>query len=204
MKKVILLFIIIGTTKVFSQDVDIPIVKNIIKFGVKGGLNFNAPGDITQAPSQFSNIEEAKDQVSGFYVGVYSQIKLFMLYARPELHFTKYNTNFANITVGQSRIEAPVSLGFKFLPVLSGFAGPTFRYQLAGDASDYSIDNVTNNATLGIHFGVRAHFGKLGVDIRYDRGITEEESTILSSNNLNVGTIDNRPNLLSLGISYAF
>lgn len=204
MKKVILLFIIIGTTKVFSQDVDIPIVKNIIKFGVKGGLNFNAPGDITQTPSQFSNIEEAKDQVSGFYVGVYSQIKLFMLYVRPELHFTKYNTNFDNITVGQSRIEAPVSLGFKFLPVLSGFAGPTFRYQLAGDASDYSIDNVTNNATLGIHFGVRAHFGKLGVDVRYDRGITEEESTILSSNNLNVGTIDNRPNLLSLGISYAF
>jgi hypothetical protein len=127
-----------------------------------------------------------------------------MLYVRPELHFTKYNTNFDNITVGQSRIEAPVSLGFKLLPVLSGFAGPTFRYQLAGDASDYSIDNVTNNATLGIHFGVRAHFGKLGVDVRYDRGITEEESTILSSNNLNVGTIDNRPNLLSLGISYAF
>ena len=57
MKKVILFLIIIGTTKVFSQDVDIPIVKNIIKFGVKGGLNFNAPGDIAQAPSQFSNIE---------------------------------------------------------------------------------------------------------------------------------------------------
>ena len=89
MKKVIILFIIIGTTKVFSQDVDIPIVKNIIKFGVKGGLNFNAPSDITLTSSQFSNIEDAKDQVSGFYVGFYSQIKLFMLYVRPELHFYK-------------------------------------------------------------------------------------------------------------------
>ena len=76
MKKVIILFIIIGTTKVFSQDVDIPIVKNIIKFGVKGGLNFNAPSDITLTSSQFSNIEDAKDQVSGFYVGFYSLMYL--------------------------------------------------------------------------------------------------------------------------------
>ena len=204
MKKILLILLVIGTTQVFSQDADIPVVNKFLKFGFKGGLNFNSSGDVTQIVSDFSGIDDAKEQVSGFYVGVYTELKLLMLYLRPELHFTKYDTNFDNITVGQSRIEAPVSLGLKVLPILSGFAGPTFRYQLAGDDSDYSIENVTSNATLGVHFGVRLHLGKLGIDVRYDRGISEQESTLLSSNNVNIGKIDNRPNLLSLGLSYAF
>ena len=40
-------------------------------------------------------------------------------------------TTFDELTVGKSRIEAPVSLGFKLLPIISAFAGPTYRYELS-------------------------------------------------------------------------
>ena len=42
MKKILLILIVIGTTQVFSQDADIPVVNKFLKFGFKGGLNFNS------------------------------------------------------------------------------------------------------------------------------------------------------------------
>ena len=207
MKKIIILLLVLGFTKAYAQEPVVPVAKKVvnkfIKFGTKAGLNFNAPSDIDELSSEFSNVDNAKESVSGFYIGVYSEIKILMLYLRPELHFTKYDTNYDNITVGQSRIEVPVSLGIKVLPILSGFAGPTFRYKLEGDKRDYSIGKAAD-ATLGIHFGVRIHLGKLGLDVRYDRGISKEEVNILSENDIKIGLIDNRPRVLSLGLSYAF
>ena len=50
-----------------------------------------------------------------------------MLYLRPELHYSEFKDN---LKVTQSRIEAPISLGLKILPILSGFAGPTLRYEM--------------------------------------------------------------------------
>ena len=98
--------------------------------------------------------------------------------------------------------KAPTDRHEPMLMVIDYGKGRIFHTTLGHD--DYSIENVTSNATLGVHFGVRLHLGKLGIDVRYDRGISEQESTLLSSNNVNIGKIDNRPNLLSLGLSYAF
>ena len=56
MKKILLILIVIGTTQVFSQDADIPVVNKFLKFGFKGGLNFNSSGDVTQIASDFSGL----------------------------------------------------------------------------------------------------------------------------------------------------
>jgi hypothetical protein len=46
--------------------------------------------------------------------------------------------------------------------------------------------------------------GKIGIEGRIERGFSENEAQLLSQNNINVGVIDNRTTVLSLGISYAF
>ena len=141
----------------------------------------------------------------GFGVlGFYSQIKVLMLYVRPELHFTTYETNFGNVigNIKTSRIEAPVSVGIKILPILSGFAGPTFRYKLKGD--EKKLETITSNATMGVHFGVRVHMGKLGIDVRLDRAISKEETKLLGNNSVSDVEFDSRPNTISVGLSYAF
>ena len=61
-----------------------------------------------------------------------------------------------------------------------------------------------NKSTMGVHYGARLNFKKLAIDIRYDRGITKEETLLLSSNDISIGNIDQRPNLLSVGLSYTF
>ena len=53
------------------------------------------------------------------------------------LHFSKFETSFDELTIGKSRLEAPVSVGFKLLPILSAFAGPTYRYELSKENDNY-------------------------------------------------------------------
>ena len=90
------------------------------------------------------------------------------------------------------------------LPILSAFAGPTYRYVLSEDVQEYSIESLEGDSTLGLHFGARIHLGKLGIDARIERGISENEAQLLSKNNINAGVIDNRATVLSVGLSYAF
>lgn len=192
---ILILFILKAFTSIQAQGFD---------FGLKVSLNFNSSGDIKNLSTKFPSINDTKSQVNGFNFGLYGQLKLAMLYVRPEIYFSKFETTYDELTVGKSRIEAPVSIGFKLLPVISVFAGPTYRNELIKENKDYTIESLKGNSTLGVHLGARIHFGKIGIDARLERGISENESKLLSKNNINAGVIDNRTTLLSVGISYAF
>jgi len=175
-----------------------------LEYGLKAGLNLNSSGDITNILDEYSSISQTKEAINGFNFGVFLQLKLAMLYLRPEIHFSKFETSYDALTVGKSRLEAPVSVGFKFLPFLSAFAGPTYRYGLSGKNDDYTIESLKGESTLGLHLGARLHLGKLGIDARIERGISENEVKLLSDRNVNIGTIDQRTTVLSVGLSYAF
>ena len=56
---------------------------------------------------------------------------------------------------------------------------------------------------MGIHFGLRAHLGPLNADLRFDRGINENELSLLEQNGVPIsGRIDTRSNVWSIGLSY--
>ena len=59
---------------------------------LKAGLNFNSSADLDNISLDLPSIDEAKNAVNGFNIGVYGQIKLAMLYVRPEIHFSKFET----------------------------------------------------------------------------------------------------------------
>ena len=44
-----------------------------------------------------------------------------------------------------------------------------------------------------VHFGIGAELGKLGIDIRYERGFTDNEIKIFNINQSNFN-VDSRPN----------
>jgi len=206
MKKLFFLIVLMPLTLLGQNNNDSTakkIVNKFIEVGWKAGLNFDSSGEILNIANEFTSVDDAKGLVNGFNVGIYTQIKLLKLYVRPELHFSKFGTTFDNITVGQSRLELPVSLGIKFLPILSAFSGLSSRLDL-GNTGDFSLESISGDSSAGIHFGVRIHLGKFGIDARIERGISENEANLLSNNNLNIGKIDNRSTQASLGISLAF
>jgi hypothetical protein len=99
MKKIIIVLLLAGFTKVYAQEPVVPIAKRVvnkfIKFGVKAGLNLNTSGDIYEIISSNPSLPDLDldGNLNGFNVGIYSEIKLLMLYLRPELNYSKFKDN---------------------------------------------------------------------------------------------------------------
>lgn len=68
--------------------------------------------------------------------------------------------------------------------------------------SDLSINKVKNDFTVGLNFGVGFNLNKLGVDLRYERGLSKNEATFLDNNGINVeNRLYTRPDQLILSLS---
>ena len=195
LKKISIIFTLIISTFAFGQ----------FEFGAKAGINVSASGDITGLNSDFSSVTNIKENMTGYFIGSYVSLDVLFLYLRPEIQFSYLNTNFDSLSLSQSRLEAPISLGFKLLPFLSVFSGPTLQYNFEPNIEDVTFSNIEKNTSIGIHMGLRVHLGLLNADIRFDRGITPNELILIEQRGIPIsGNVDTRDRLWSLGLSYKF
>jgi len=172
------------------------------EYGFKGGLNFDSSGDIVVVADQFEK-KGTLDGKSGYHLGVYTEVDFLFLYLRPELQFTKVSTQYENQSINTSRIELPVSFGLKLLGPVSWFMGPTAFFSISQDSNELTIDKIQNKISLGLHLGARLKLGPLGVDLRYEKGLSPMESKLLSQTGVPVGgQINTQPNQFILGLSF--
>lgn len=172
------------------------------QFGVKAGLNFNSNGELREIVTVGENIiEESGDAKIGYHVGAYYNIDLGKLYLRPEVVYTKTKSEYQSNAYDMSKIDVPVLLGIDVIGPVSIFAGPAFQYTLDNDFENASISDVQNDITVGFNFGAMVKIGNVGLDVRYERGFTENEATILDSNNVQIGTLDSRPSQIIFSLS---
>ena len=193
MKSSPILFLLVFSIKLsFSQ----------FEYGVKGGLNFDSSGDILVVTDQFEK-KRTLDGKSGYHLGVYAEVDFLILYLRPELQFTKVITQYENQIINTSRIELPVSIGLKLMGPMSLFLGPTAFFSISQDSNELTIDKIQNNTSLGLHMGARLKLGPLGVDLRYEKGLSPMESKLLSQAGVPVGgQINTQPNQFTIGLSF--
>ena len=138
-----------------------------IDYGIKGGLNFNSAGE-----AQLTLETKDYERKSGFHIGVYSEIEFLIGYLRPELQFTNVKTQLDGNEVSTNRIELPVSFGLKLFGPLSFFVGPTAYHTLFQKSSNYSFDTIKDKMTFGLHLGTILNIGPVGIDLRYERGLS--------------------------------
>ena len=171
------------------------------KYGVKAGLNYDSFGDLELTELNAENINS--DTKTGFHVGVFGHFELLTFYLRPELQFSKSDTQFDNNGLSLQKLEAPVLLGYKILGPLSVFAGPSFQYILSEKAETLNITAVEENFTVGLQLGTRLQLGRFGLGVRFDRGFTDNEIQILGNNDVDVtGNIDTRQKQWIISLSY--
>ena len=172
------------------------------EYGLKGGLNFDSSGDIVIVADQLQK-EGTLDGKTGYHLGVYAEVDFLIFYLRPELQYTKVSSQFENQSINTSRIEQPVSFGLKLLGPVSLFLGPTAFFSLSQDSNELTIDKIQNNTSLGLHMGARLKLGLLGVDLRYEKGLSPMESKLLSQAGVPVdGQINTQPNQFTIGLSF--
>lgn len=170
-------------------------------FGVKGGLNYNGNG------KYFESIEaNAKnpDKNVGYHLGVFGKIG-DRLYFRPELVYTNTKSDYEDEEFKMQKFDAPLLIGMKVLGPLSVFGGPAIQYIVDADFEGITIDDVESDFSIGLNFGIALNINKIGIDLRYERGFSENEGRFLQNNFgvLQSSRLDTRPEQLILSFSLA-
>lgn len=167
-------------------------------FGIKAGLNYGANGDYFESTEQ---AYENPDRNLGYHVGFFGKIG-DKIYFRPELVYTRMKSSYEDSDFSMSKLDAPLLVGVKVIGPLNVFAGPALQYILDTDFDGITIGDVENDFTVGLNIGAGINLGKLGIDLRYERGFSENETQQLSANGVNIGgRVDTRPDQLILGLS---
>jgi hypothetical protein len=197
------IFLILGLALGFSH-----ITNAQIAFGIKGGLNYNS-NSIKEVSSDVFDGAKSK---TGYHAGVWLRFKIpgVGFYLRPELVYTNlanevsYNNSIAKTVTSYNfqKIDIPILFGKKIFGIGNLYAGPSFQYILDSDFGINEITDVkTDGFTAGVQFGGGIEFGKLGIDIRWERAFSSVKSTIskIVGDDIN---FDTRVNQVIIGLSY--
>ena len=167
-------------------------------FGIKGGLNYNANGDYFESIS--SNAQHP-DRNIGYHLGFFGKIG-DKVYFRPELVYTATKSDYSSDDFKMKKLDAPMLVGFRVLGPLNVFGGPSFQYILDSDFDGISINDIENDFSVGLNFGIGFELEKIGVDFRYERGFNSNEANFINNNLNGVSSrLDTRPDQLILSLS---
>ncbi len=203
-KTILILFLLIGS---------IPLVQSQVQGGLKGGINYNS--------DSFSDVKddvfEGAKSKTGFHAGAWLRIKLPLtgLYIRPEFVYTQLkneveyrpNTTIAakTTTYEIQKIDVPVLLGTSFLKVGHAFIGPSFQYILDSDFDIEDLKQVDSDGfSLGLQLGAGVELGKLGLDVRWERALSDTEAKFVDNNTNQNISFDSRVDQIIIGLSYRF
>lgn len=185
----------------------ISVINAQLDFGIKAGLNYNQNGDLTVSDAASNIISTGGDAKTGYHVGIWSRIKVPALgfYVRPELVYTatksQYRALGSSVNFDMKKIDVPILFGKKFFGVVHGFIGPSFQFILDTEIDDYS-NLTTDDFSLGLQLGAGVDFGPLGLDLRWERGLSSLESKAAEA--LTSIEIDSRANQIIFSAAYKF
>ncbi|MEN3324788.1 outer membrane beta-barrel protein [Mariniflexile soesokkakense] len=162
-------------------------------FGLKGGLNYNANGNYFES---IGDNAQHPDRNIGYHIGIFGKIGT-QIYFKPELVYTSTKSDYNDDNFKMQKLDAPLLVGVKIIGPLSVFGGPSLQYILDTEFDGISINDVEDEFSVGLNFGIGLNLNKVGIDLRYERGFNENEATFLNNNS----RIDTRPEQLILSLS---
>lgn len=168
-------------------------------FGLKGGINYAGNGDYFDSAE---NAIQSPDKNIGYHFGVFGKLGN-KVYVRPELVYTSTTSGYNKGDLKLNKLDVPVIVGINIIGPLHIFAGPAFQYILNSKFDGVTIDDIENDFTVGLNIGAGVNFGKFGLDVRYERGLSENELNFVNSNivPLNEDRVDTRSNQIILSLS---
>ncbi len=167
-------------------------------FGVKGGLNYNANGNYFESVG-----ENAKhpDRNIGYHIGIFGKIGN-RIYFKPEVIYTNTQSDYNGITLKMQKLDAPLLIGLKVLGPVSVFGGPSIQYIINSKFDTITVENIKQDYSIGLNFGIALNMKEFGIDLRYERGFNKNEGNFINTNlGGNTSRIDTRPDQLILSLS---
>ena len=181
-----------------------------LQFGLKGGVNYNS--DSFESVS--NDVLNGAKTKTGIHTGLWVRAKLPIIgfYIRPEVVYTELNNSVnykGTFSAPETtdfkfrKIDVPVLIGKKFLGIGNVFAGPSFQYILSSDFELNDLREVsTESFSLGIQLGAGIELGRLGLDLRWERGLSKTETVFVDNTDFSNFNFDKRVSQIIFGISY--
>ena len=202
MKKVLLVLTVLAlATSVNAQG--------FLSWGVRGGLSSTSFDPLDYSGTNYS-IENLENSTVGFHVGVFTRVKVAMIYIQPELLYSSVNNDIkltdistnstSEITQSFGRIDIPVLVGVKFGPLRVN-AGPVGSFYAKVQDGFDAIESEFNNMTFGYQAGIGLDLGKkLTIDLKYEGAVKSDAVTYAGT----TMQFDQRPSqvIASLGIFF--
>lgn len=174
-------------------------------FGVKGGINFNNIGELYHNGNNSglgTNVTPNEDTVfpaekeMGFQFGAFAMVAFDKFFIRPEVVYVSSKNNYPlalkTAYWTSTKIDIPILLGYKIYAPVSLYAGPSFSsisdMKLDAVEQDSSYPYVYKKSSTSINAGILAEFGRFGIDLRYQYGITKVEELRVNINRGIYGT----------------
>ena len=171
-------------------------------FGIKAGLNYSSNGDYLEAVGEALQNPDAN---VGYHIGLYGKLG-DKFYLRPEVVYTHTKSGYSDGDLKIDKLDIPILGGWRIIGPLNIFLGPSFQYIFNSKFSDISIEDIENDFTVGLNIGAGVNLGKIGLEIRYERGFGENIATFINSNitSLPESRIDTRADQVIFSLSYKF
>jgi len=170
--------------------------------GIKGGVNYNYIGDFQAIGSGYSNENFEADNEISFQYGIYAQISYNYFFIRPEVSFSTFKNSYPFPTKPAKweakQIDVPILLGYNIYGPISIFAGPVFSFisdmNMEGwQKTPYANAFTYKDSSTSISAGILLDFGRIGIDFRYQYGLTTIEEQrldmIKSTYGVNLGDL---------------
>jgi len=202
-KKINLLFLIISLSA-FSQ----------FEYGLKCGISFNSNLNINSKIESIDNSINIFESRNGQHIGVFLKLSISDFYIRPEIIYSKIKNSYdipydlprtENIVTdfNQHKIDVPVMLGYKVFGLVNLFAGPRFEFIKNVSYDNIDLNDLKNQYTLGLQYGIGLKFGKFEIDLRAERGFSENEINFMENKaEIKNQYITSQGRLYLLGVSY--
>lgn len=172
MKKIFLSALLISLSiTAFSQ------VLPSFQFGIKGGANLSK----LTTENTFSS-----DNKAGYYAGVWTRIGAAGIHLQPELYLSGKHTTLKSSTGEENKVtftslDLPVLVGTKIGAAGVGIrlnTGPLVSFVLSedqsfGDAAGSVFKGDFKGQSFAWQFGAGVDVGKLGLDLRYETGLSK-------------------------------
>ena len=203
MKKINLLFLIISLSA-FSQ----------FEYGLKGGISFNSNLNINSKIESIDNSINIFESRNGQHIGVFLKLSISDFFIRPEIIYSKIKNSYdipydlprtENIVTdfNQHKIDVPVMLGYKVFGLVNLFAGPRFEFIKNVSYDNIDLNDLKNQYTLGLQYGIGLKFGKFEIELRAERGFSENEINFMENKaEIKNQYITSQGRLYLLGVSY--
>lgn len=159
-----------------------------LDIGIKGGINYNNIGDFySKGGSIGVGVPDenfvAENEI-GFQYGIFTQINYKYFFIRPEVNFSTLKNSYpfpskpAKWEAKQT--DVPVLLGYNIYGPICIFAGPVFSFisdmEMEGwEDTSYADPFTFNKSSTSVSAGILLDFGRIGIDFRYQYGLTTVE-----------------------------